>query len=282
MQPATRSPHQLGPPLGTGRDWHRRLLFHHVPLALVGTVLFVLFMGVPPFTNGGFALLDMGSPSPLPAVAPYGAHGGGGGGRTFEAQFTLATGYVATVFLGLTLLVGPANLLLRRRTPVSTSLARDTGIWAVIASLAHVIVGLKAHGNADNFFNFVNYFFSATGTPKTNSFGLGNWVGLAALVIVVGLLTLSNDRSLRELKARRWKNLQRLNYALFALVVLHAFFYGALLRMTSPFTLVLMFTVVAVLLGQTMGIWLWRRRHTRSESPLAQEPGGRPSMDTGP
>jgi DMSO/TMAO reductase YedYZ heme-binding membrane subunit len=94
----------------------------------------------------------------------------------------------------------------------------------------------------------------------TNSFGLGNWTGLAALVIVVGLLVISTNRSVRELKAERWKNLQRLNYTLFALVVAHAVFYGALSRMTSPFTLLLIFTVIAVFVGQTLGIWLYRRR----------------------
>jgi sulfoxide reductase heme-binding subunit YedZ len=259
-QSAPSSANQRGRPLGTGRGWRRRLLLHHLPLALVSTALLVVFMSLPPFTNGGFALLDMGGSSPFPATAGYGGHGGGGG-RTTESAFTLASGYVATVLLGLTLLVGPANLLLRRRNPVSTSLPRDVGTWAAIASIAHVIIGLKVHGNAGNLFNFVNYFFAADGTPKTNSFGLGNWVGLAALVIVVGLLALSNDRSLRELKAKRWKNLQRLNYVLFVLVVLHAIFYGALLRMTSPFTVLLMATVVAVLAGQAIGIRLWRRRY---------------------
>jgi DMSO/TMAO reductase YedYZ heme-binding membrane subunit len=40
------------------------------------------------------------------------------------------------------------------------------------------------------------------------------------LVIVVVLLALSSDSALRELKARTWKDLQRLNYTLFALVIL--------------------------------------------------------------
>ncbi|HEV2779731.1 MAG TPA: hypothetical protein VGX25_10050 [Actinophytocola sp.] len=257
-------PNRLGRPLGAGRDWRRRLLLHHLPLAAASAVLLVVFMGLPPFTRGGFALLDMGAPTPFPTAASY--TGGGGHGRTGEAAFTLASGYVATVFLGLTLLVGTANLLLHRRNPVSTSLARDVGTWAVIASLAHVIVGLKAHGNAGDLFNFVNYFFFSDGTPRTDSFGLGNWTGLAALVIAVGLLALSNDRSLRELKATRWKNLQRLNYALFALVALHAFFYGALLRMTSPFTVLLIGIVLAVLIGQAVGIGLWRRSHARTRS----------------
>lgn len=253
---------QLRRPLGAGRDWNRRLLLHHLPLGLTGAVLVVVFMGLPPFTSKGFALLDMGSSAPVPTVAGYGSHGDGPG-RAVESEFTLATGYVATIFLALTLLIGPANLALRRRMPVSTSLARDTGVWAALFSVVHVIVGLKVHGNASDTFSFVNYFFSADGAPKTNSFGLGNWVGLAALVIVVGLLALSNDRSLRELKASRWKRLQRLNYALFVLVALHAFFYGALLRMTSPFTLVLLSATSAVVVGQAVGIWLWRRRHAQ-------------------
>jgi methionine sulfoxide reductase heme-binding subunit len=249
---------QLGRPLGAGRDWRHRLLLHHAPIGIASAVLLAVFMSLPPFTGRGLPLLDMGASSPLPARAPYG--GSGAGGRTTEAAFTLATGYVATVLLALTLLVGPANLVLRRRNPVSTSLARDLGTWAAVVSIVHVMVGLKAHGYAGDLFNFTNYFFLADGTPKTNSFGLGNWTGLAALVVVAGLLALSNDRSLRELKAKRWKNLQRLNYALFALVVLHAIFYGALLRMTSAFTLVLIGTVAAVMAGQAAGIWLWRRR----------------------
>jgi ABC-type proline/glycine betaine transport system permease subunit len=71
-----------------------------------------------------------------------------------------------------------------------------------------------------------------------------------------------------------WARLQRLNDTLFALVVLHAVFYGALRRMTSPFTLVLIFTVVAVLLGQAAGIWLWPRRNVRSTGQRERQSAG--------
>ena len=108
---------------------------------------------------------------------------------------------------------------------------------------------------------FLAYFVAADASPLLNSFGLGNWTGLLAIVIVAGLLTISSDLALRTLKAPTWKWLQRLNYATFALVVLHAFFYGALLRVTSPFTVLLLLSVVAVSAGQALGIWLWRRRH---------------------
>lgn len=279
-QPAARSSNQLGRPLGASRDWRRRLLLHHVPLALVSAVVLVLFMGLSPFTNSGLPMLDMMGSEPFPTAMDMGGDGGQAsrGALSFElpsrismSQLTVATGYVATVLLGLTLLIGPGNLLLRRRTPVSTPLARDTGTWATLFSVVHVIFGFQVHGNASDLDNFLVYFF-ADGVPRVNSFGLGNWTGLAALVVVAGLLAISNDRSLRELKARRWKNLQRTNYALFALVILHAFFYGALLRTTSPFTLVLIFTVIAVFAGQAAGIWLWQRRHAHTGSTHAQQP----------
>lgn len=75
------------------------------------------------------------------------------------------------------------------------------------------------------------------------------------------LLATSSEVALRKLRAGPWKWLQRLNYALFALVILHAFFYGALLRVTSPFTFLLILSAIAVFVGQAVGILLWRRRY---------------------
>jgi sulfoxide reductase heme-binding subunit YedZ len=174
--------------------------------------------------------------------------------------FTVATGYVATGLLLLTLLIGPANLLLRRRNPVSSYLRRDVGAWAALFSVVHVVYGLQVHKRLSD---FVHYFVTPGGSPLTNSFGLGNWTGLAALVIVAGLLALSNDAALRKLKAKRWKRLQRLNYALFALVIAHAFFYGALVRTDSPYTVLLLLGVIAAFVGQAVGYGLYRRRHVR-------------------
>jgi sulfoxide reductase heme-binding subunit YedZ len=222
-------------PLGASHGWRRRLLFHHLPLALASTVVLVLLIALSP------------------------SHG-----ASFIQQSTSATGDLALVLLGLTLLIGPANLLLRRRNPVSSYLRRDVGTWTVIASVVHVILAFGVDGRGQ-----ILDFFVRDGRPLIDSFGLGNWTGLAALVIVVGLLALSTNAAVRELKGRTWKDLQRLNYTLFALVILHALFYGALLRMTSPFTLLLIFTVIVVCAGQAAGIWLWRRRYARTTAGLA-------------
>jgi len=125
-----------------------------------------------------------------------------------------------------------------------------------------VIFGLQVHSTGQ-LSAFLTYFLGRDGSPLLNSFGLGNWTRLLATAIAVGLLTISSDLALRTLKAPMWKWLQRLNYALFALVIAHAFFYGALLRVTSPFTLLLVLSIIAVFGGQAVGIWLWRRRGSR-------------------
>jgi sulfoxide reductase heme-binding subunit YedZ len=184
--------------------------------------------------------------------------------RAFVRQFTVATGYIATGLLAITLLIGPINLALRRRNPVSSYLRRDVGLWTAIFSVLHVVYGFQVHGALSD---FMSYFLAPDGSPLTNSFGLGNWTGLAATVIVVGLLTLSSDVALGKLRARPWKRLQRLNYALFALVLAHAVFYGALSRTTSPFTLLLALIVVAVFGAQAVGIWLWQRKASRAAGP---------------
>jgi methionine sulfoxide reductase heme-binding subunit len=292
MQAGTRySKQPLG---GSSGNWRYRILRFHVPLALASAVVLFLFMSLPAFDPQAYPQESMGDgvfPQAVPQRAVEGGqmdggpmdmddgdgmggagpmdHGGdqtrNGDGRQrrfFMSRVTTATGYIATGLLGLTLLIGPANLLLRRRNPVSSYLRRDAGTWTAIFSVVHVIFGLQLHGGGQ--ISAMLDYFLVDGRPLTNSFGLGNWTGLAAMVIVVGLLALSTDSALRELKARTWKDLQRLNYTLFALVILHAFFYGALLRVTSPFTLLLGLTIIAVLVGQAVGVWLWRRRHARS------------------
>jgi methionine sulfoxide reductase heme-binding subunit len=270
-------------------------------------VVLVVFMGVPRFDANRYAHADLTSSSlprqraegrriePLPRQV--GHHGGGRtrqhgngamgqhragrsghGGRDQRSDsflglsargFTVATGYVALGLLALTLLIGPVNLLRRQRNPVSSYLRRDVGAWTATFSVIHVIYGLRVHGSGGILNNAFFDYFIADGRPLINSFGLGNWTGLLATVIVVGLLALSSDSALRKLKARSWKRLQRLNYALFVLVAAHAFFYGALLRANSPYTWLLLLSVIAVFSGQAVGVWLYRRKHSRTTDDRA-------------
>src|SRR5665213_252236 len=58
---------------------------------------------------------------------------------------SFATGYPALLLLVITLWIGPWNLLRGNRTPVSSDLRRDIGIWAGIMGIIHTIVGLDVH-----------------------------------------------------------------------------------------------------------------------------------------
>lgn len=114
----TGSSKPLGRPLGTGRDWRRRLLLHHVPLAVASGAVLVLFMGLSLFTTGGWPRMEMMGSSPFPTAMNMGDRAGPDGGLSFSfelssrlsmSRLTVATGYVATVLLALTLLIGPGQ-----------------------------------------------------------------------------------------------------------------------------------------------------------------------------
>jgi hypothetical protein len=96
-------------------------------------------------------------------------------------QLTVATGYAGVGLLVVTLLLGPANLVLGRRNPVSTYLRRDVGIWTAIFSVVHVMLAVAIHvSHGSGVVTAILHFFVADGRPLTNSFGWGNWTGLVA------------------------------------------------------------------------------------------------------
>ena len=169
-------------------------------------------------------------------------------------QISMATGYGSLFLMALSLMIGPLNVLRRRANPVSGYLRRDIGIWAAILALAHVIAGLQVHADG----KFWLYFLPP---PETHSsfpvridpFGLTNYAGLIATVIFVMLLCLSNNASLRALGAKRWKFLQRWNYAAAALVCLHGGVYQFLEKRNSGFVLVFIIIVVVALTAQFAG-----------------------------
>jgi hypothetical protein len=158
-RPATRADRH-GRTLGAGRDLRRRLLLHHLPIALASTAGLWLLTSLAPPRGRGFSISRLASP----------------------------TGDAALVLLGLTLLVGPANLLLGRRNPPNNYLRRDLGAWTAAYGIVHVVAGFQGHSGGA--FGLVGYFV-ADGRPLTDGFGLGNWTGLAATVIVAGLLVIS-------------------------------------------------------------------------------------------
>lgn len=173
--------------------------------------------------------------------------------------FMLGFGYISLAFIALTLLIGPINLLRQRRNPVSINLRRDVGIWAGITGCLHIVFALQLHFQGQVWF----YFFAPVDggfRPLLNRFGIANWLGLAAAVILVLLLLTSNTLSLRRLKGKRWKQLQRLNYGLAVLVLLHTLLLQGNGQRQPIFMYVVLLMTLLVMVVQWWGMGLYRSR----------------------
>ena len=133
---------------------------------------------------------------------------------------SMSSAYASLILLALSLVIGPWNKLRGHPNPVSGYLRRDIGIWAGILGIVHVVVGLQVHFPGRMWLYFVPEHPSRF-PLRIDIFGLTNYAGLAATLILLLLLTLSNDVSLRALGGVRWKSLQRWNYVLAILVVGH-------------------------------------------------------------
>ena len=174
-------------------------------------------------------------------------------------KWSMSTAYVSLLLLGATLLTGPLNVLRRQRNPVSTDLRRDIGIWSGLVGLAHVAIGWQVHMG-----NMLLYFFEEDKATKVLSlradlFGFANYAGLAGGLILVMLLALSNDLSLRKLKAPRWKYWQRWNYLFYGLVVVHGVSYQVIESRKLPYPLLLAALILTVLFIQLMGFTHYRK-----------------------
>lgn len=145
------------------------------------------------------------------------------GSDDLRFRLSMATAYASLAFLVATLVLGPLRVLRGRHSPANTFLRRDIGIWAGTLGLLHVGAGLTVHFRGDMW----KYFFArlpAAGDPvpvRLDAFGVAVYTGTASALVLVLLLALSNNRSLRTLGTARWKGLQRWNYAAFLLMAVH-------------------------------------------------------------
>ena len=183
------------PPVRRQRIQHR-LLAHHLPLLLLSAVSVAALY----FTR------------PYPDVI---------------TRITFATAYPALILLAVTLLIGPWNVLQKRRNPVSSDLRRDIAIWAGVLSVVHAAIGQNMHlrGRPWLYYIYAAREHHHAFPLRLDLFGFSNYTGAVSTLIVIALLAMSNDYSLRALGTPRWKQLQRWNYAAFALAAAHTIGY---------------------------------------------------------
>jgi sulfoxide reductase heme-binding subunit YedZ len=163
----------------------------------------------------------------------------------------MAIAYAGLFFLAVSLWLDPWNVLRRRPNPVSYDLRRDVGIWTGILAIVHTAIGLTVHLRGRMWM----YFFKALHPLELQNtqFGFANFTGLAAALLFLMLLAISNDLSLRMLKTHRWKSLQRWAYGAFVLTGVHGIAYQLIEKRHVPWVLVFALVMAAVAAGQILG-----------------------------
>jgi methionine sulfoxide reductase heme-binding subunit len=168
---------------------------------------------------------------------------------------TQASGYISIIILSISLIIGPVNLLLKKKNPVSTYLRRDISITGGALAVIHSITGLFVHLRGKPWL----YFLEKTGdgySIRIDKFGMANYTGLIAALLIILLIIFSNDFLLKKLNPAKWKNIQRLSYLMFILILIHCFFYRIGKENLTIFFWFYIPLFTIVLTFQMIGIWL--------------------------
>jgi sulfoxide reductase heme-binding subunit YedZ len=181
--------------------------------------------------------------------------------RDTISRLSISTAYPALFLMSAAMLVGPWNVLHRQTNPVSFDLRRDLGIWAGIIALLHTGIGINVHLRGRPWL----YFIDERQHVRHDLFGMGNDTGLLAALLLLLLLAISNDFSLRRLGTRTWKSLQRWTYGAMALTVMHAVAYQFVEKRQAAYDALLWATIAATAMFQVAGWWTTKRKEGGNE-----------------
>jgi methionine sulfoxide reductase heme-binding subunit len=170
------------------------------------------------------------------------------------SRASFATAYPALALLATTLLIGPWNLLRGRANPVSSDLRRDIGIWAGLLGVLHAGVGQFVHLRGRPWLYYVYGPGEHHHGMRHDLFGLANYTGALGTLLLIALLATSNDFSLRRFGTRKWKQLQRWNYAVFALVAVHSFAFQGVEKQKLQWVITVGACVFTALVLQIAGV----------------------------
>ena len=184
--------------------------------------------------------------------------------RSRDEALSFATAYAGLGLIVTALAIGPLNLVRRRPNPVSIDVRRDVGIWAGLFGIAHTILGLRVHMRGE-----IQRYFSV-GAPglRARIFVAANCIGLVAVILLIALVSISNDFALRRFGSEKWKALQRTSYIAIIAVVAHGAMYQVVENRRWPLALIFSLLVVAAATFQWAGS---RSRKIRRELSASRQ-----------
>lgn len=159
---------------------------------------------------------------------------------------TRAFGYGALALLSLALIIGPVARLWPRELSKLLVYRRAVGIWSAVAAGVHLLFALQlasAYGKElPRPFLRESIGFHPDMTPirrlvlDLDNLGALAWIGLIALVLLMVVAAVSNDRAQRFLGNASWKLVQQTTYGAFLFVALHILImrYGGKMKLSPP------------------------------------------------
>jgi sulfoxide reductase heme-binding subunit YedZ len=191
--------------------------------------------------------------------------------KELRAHISVATAYVSLGLVALSLMLGPLNLIRNSPNPLSNDLRRDLGIWGAIVGLVHVGIGLTVHFQGRMYLYFLPPpEWGAIIPIRTDAFGGANYLGAVAGLVLLVLLTLSNDKALHRLGAIKWKRWQQLNYVAGVTILLHGVLYQLLEKRRIGFVVLFALVSLATLGLQLLGIRRSRRPRAAGRRSVAK------------
>ena len=180
------------------------------------------------------------------------------GQRNTVTFIAWSSGYISIVLLAVSMIIGPYNIMFRRNNPASTYIRRDLSISAGFLAILHSVTGLFVHLRGKTYLYFLNK--TDTGfSIRTDNFGIANYTGLIAVIIILVLLVISNDMLLKKLTPGKWKNIQRLSYLMFVLILIHSYCYHGEKENLIRFFYLPMLLIIIIMQG--VGILIRSKRH---------------------
>ena len=169
--------------------------------------------------------------------------------------------HLSWLLLAAALVWGPVHVLRHYPNPTNAYPRRDLGIWAALFGLLHFLTGLDEAMSPP----YVERYVRAVDGESLRQalFGAGAWIGLSLGPVLVMLLLLSNDSSLRRLGPRWWKRLQRVGYAVFILAAAHGLVYQWLEERGPALVALFTGTLLGVVVLQALGFSRVRGRIRR-------------------
>ena len=148
--------------------------------------------------------------------------------------------------------LGPLRVIRKQHNPVHNATRRDVGISAGVAALIHTALGLQVHLGGD-----VRKYFLLQPNPGSTAYAFvaANWIGLSSSLILLVLVIVSNNISIRTIGLARWKSIQRIAYFAVAAAIAHGIIYQVLEKRNVLVISLVSVIAISVLILQLAG---WR------------------------